>query len=139
MIQTAAIRERRDQEVVDSGGHEIGALESVYVDTSTDAPAMVTVRVGLPTRHRLVFVPLEGATVGPRYVRVAHDKKLVKRSPSIGMDGVVTAPFEDGGAVFRAPAAPPATARSGDSRDGRSGLQQSGRSAAVVRRRTRPT
>lgn len=81
MIQTADIREWLNQAVVDPGGHKIGELESVYVDTSTDEPAMATVRVGLPTRHRLVFVPLEGATVGPGYVRVAHDRKLVKQSP----------------------------------------------------------
>ncbi|MFJ3176496.1 PRC-barrel domain-containing protein [Streptomyces roseus] len=99
MIRTADIREWRNQAVVDPGGHKIGELESVYVDTSTDEPAMAAVRVGLPTRHRLVFVPLEGATVGLRYVRVAHDRKLVKRSPSIGTDGVL--PVEDEEAVFR--------------------------------------
>ncbi|MFE1406639.1 PRC-barrel domain-containing protein [Streptomyces sp. NPDC058770] len=99
MIQMADIREWRNQEVVDPGGHKIGELESVYVDTSTGEPAMATVRVGLPTRHRLVFVPWRAAMVGPGYVRVAHDKKLVKRSPSIDTDGVL--PFEDEGAVFR--------------------------------------
>ncbi|MFE7428403.1 MULTISPECIES: PRC-barrel domain-containing protein [unclassified Streptomyces] len=98
MIQMTDIREWRNQEVVDSGGHKIGELESVCVDTTTGEPARATVRVGLSTRHRLVFVPWRGAMVGPGYVRVAHDKKLAKRSPSIGMDGIL--PFEDEGAVF---------------------------------------
>ncbi len=75
MSQTADIREWRNQVVMDPDGHKIGELESVYVDTSTDEPAMATVRVGLPTRHRLVFVPLKGAMVGPGYVRAAHAGK----------------------------------------------------------------
>ncbi|GAA2793215.1 hypothetical protein GCM10019017_43450 [Streptomyces showdoensis] len=65
MIRAADIRERRNQDVVDPGDHGIGELESVYVDTSTDEPAMATVRAGLPTRQRPVSVLLEGATAGP--------------------------------------------------------------------------
>ncbi|WP_328969412.1 PRC-barrel domain-containing protein [Streptomyces sp. NBC_00239] len=99
MIQAADIREWRTHEVVDSGGHRIGALEAVYVDTSTDEPAMATVLVGLPTRHRLVFVPLDGAIVGPGYVKVDYDKALVKKSPSIGTDDVL--PAEEEAAVFQ--------------------------------------
>ncbi|MEU3478240.1 PRC-barrel domain-containing protein [Streptomyces sp. NPDC033754] len=59
MIEMADIREWRARVVVDAGGHRIGVLEAVYVDTGTDGPAMVTVQVGLPTRHRLVFVPFQ--------------------------------------------------------------------------------
>ncbi|QMU69380.1 PRC-barrel domain-containing protein [Streptacidiphilus sp. P02-A3a] len=99
MIEAADIREWRTHDVVDSGGHRIGPLEAVYVDTSTDEPAMATVQVGLPTRHRLVFVPLDGAVVGPGYVRVAYDKALVKGCPSIGTDEVL--PAEDEEAVFQ--------------------------------------
>ncbi|MDX2562590.1 PRC-barrel domain-containing protein [Streptomyces sp. TX20-6-3] len=99
MIQMADIREWRTHDVVDSRGRRIGELEAIYVDTSTDEPAMATVRVGLPTRHHLVFVPLDGATAGPGYVRVAHDKALVKQGPSIGTDDVL--PAEDEEAVFR--------------------------------------
>lgn len=98
MIEAADIREWRTQDVIDSGGHKIGTLESVYVDTRTDEASMATVQVGLPTRHRLVFVPLDGATVGPNYVRVAYDKGLVKRGPSIGTDDVL--PAEDEAGVF---------------------------------------
>lgn len=99
MIQMADIREWRTHDVVDARGHRIGELEAVYVDTRTDEPAMATVRVGLPTRHRLVFVPLDSATVGPGYVKVAHDKALVKHCPSIGSDDVLPAGDEE--AVFR--------------------------------------
>ncbi|WP_234372176.1 PRC-barrel domain-containing protein, partial [Streptomyces noursei] len=64
MIQSADIREWRNHDVVDPRGHKIGVLEAVYVDTVTDEPAVVTVRTGLPTRQRLVFVPLDEAVVG---------------------------------------------------------------------------
>ncbi|WP_441249601.1 PRC-barrel domain-containing protein [Kitasatospora sp. McL0602] len=98
MIQIADIREWREREVVDPTGKRIGTLESVYVDTATDQPAFATVTVGLPTRRRLVFVPLDDATVGPAYLRVAFAKSLVKAAPSIGTDGVLAA--EDEPAVF---------------------------------------
>ncbi|MEU9100467.1 PRC-barrel domain-containing protein [Streptomyces sp. NPDC048361] len=98
MIQIADIREWRTHDVVDSDGHRIGTLEAVYVDTSTDDPAMATVQVGLPTRHRLVFVPLTGAILGPGYVKVDYDKALVKKCPAIGTDDVL--PAEDEVAVF---------------------------------------
>jgi hypothetical protein len=65
MFEAADIREWRGHSVVDADGHKIGTLESIYVDTATDQPAFATVTVGLPTRHRLVFVPLAGASVGP--------------------------------------------------------------------------
>jgi hypothetical protein len=98
MVQVRDIREWRTQDVIDPGGHKIGTLEAVYVDTSTDEPAMASVEVGLPTRHRLVFVPLDGAIVGPGYVKVVYDKALVKECPPIGTDDVL--PAEDEAAVF---------------------------------------
>ena len=83
MFEAADIREWRGHDVVDPEGHKIGELEAVYVDTSTDLPAFGTVKVGMPTRHRLAFVPLAQAVVGPGYLKVAHDRKQVKGSPSI--------------------------------------------------------
>jgi PRC-barrel domain protein len=98
MIQMMDIREWRSRDVVDPAGHRIGTLEAVYVDTRTDEPSMATVQVGLPTRHRLVFVPLDGARVGPDYVKVGYDRALVKKCPPIGTDDVL--PAEDEAAVF---------------------------------------
>jgi hypothetical protein len=98
MIEVGDIREWRTHDVVDSEGHRIGTLEAVYVNTSTDQPAMATVRTGLPTRHRLVFVPLGEAVVGPGYVKVVYAKSLVKSAPSMGTDDVL--PFEDEKAIF---------------------------------------
>ncbi|MFC9616027.1 PRC-barrel domain-containing protein [Streptomyces sp. NBC_01474] len=99
MIQAADIREWRSYDVVDPDGHKIGTLEAVYVNTRTDEPAMATVLIGLPTRRRLVFVPLDGAVVGPTYVKVDYAKALAKECPSIGTDDVL--PAEDEEPLFR--------------------------------------
>jgi hypothetical protein len=99
MFEAANIREWRGHDVVDAQDHKIGELEAVYVDTATDLPSFGTVTVGMPTRHRLVFVPLDHAIVGPGYVRVPYDKKQVKGAPSIGTDGELPAGEED--AVFK--------------------------------------
>lgn len=74
MFEASDIREWRDHDVVDAEGHKIGELEAVYVDTVSDQPSFRTVTVGLPTRHRLVFVPLDHATVDPGYVKVTYEK-----------------------------------------------------------------
>lgn len=95
MLEAADIREWRGHYVVDGGGRRIGRLEAVYVDTTTDRPAFATVAVGLPTRQRLVFVPLTGASVGPGYLKVAYDRRQVKAAPSIGVDGELPARDEE--------------------------------------------
>ena len=99
MFEAANIREWRGQDVVDAEGHKIGELEAVYVDTATDLPSFGTVTVGIPTRHRLVFVPIDHAIVGPGYVKVPYDRKQVKDAPSIGTDGELPAGDEE--AVFK--------------------------------------
>jgi hypothetical protein len=98
VFEAGNIREWRGHDVVDADGNKIGELEAVYVDTGSDLPSFGTVKVGLPTRHRLVFVPLDQATVGPGYVKVSYDKKQVKDAPSIGTDGELPAADEE--AVF---------------------------------------
>ncbi|WP_228978159.1 PRC-barrel domain-containing protein [Streptomyces sp. DH12] len=95
MIHPADIREWRGHDVIDPKGHKIGELEAVYVDTTSDEPAMATVRTGLPSRRRLVFVPIDTAVVGPGYVRVAHARNLVKNAPAIDTDGVLPAEEEE--------------------------------------------
>lgn len=88
------IRDWRTLAVVDPDGDRIGDLEAVYVDTASDEPAFASVRVGVIGRHRLVFVPLADATVAPRHVKVRYPKKLVRKAPSIDLDGELTADEE---------------------------------------------
>lgn len=85
------LRDWRGRSVIDKEGDKVGSLEAIYVDTSTDEPSFATVQVGFPGRHRLVFVPLDGATVAPDHVRVRSDKKAIKQAPSIDMDGELAA------------------------------------------------
>jgi len=94
MFEADDIRDWREQDVVDPDGSKIGSLEAVYFDTATEQPVFATVKVGMVGRHRLVFVPLAGATVAPKHVRVRADKKLVKDAPSIDVDGELPAAEE---------------------------------------------
>ncbi|MFC6567761.1 PRC-barrel domain-containing protein [Actinoplanes utahensis] len=98
MFPAENLRDWRGENVIDPDDDKIGDLEAVYVDTTTDEPAFATVRVGMIGRHRLVFVPLAGATVTPKAVRVRYEKKLVGAAPSIDMDGELEAGAEP--AVF---------------------------------------
>ncbi|MDQ1028046.1 hypothetical protein QF035_005628 [Streptomyces umbrinus] len=69
MNHAVDIREWRDRDAADTEAYEIGVLEAVHVDTTTDGTAMATIRTGLPIRHRLVFVPIDDAIVGPGHLK----------------------------------------------------------------------
>ncbi len=94
MFPAENLRDWRGHKVIDPDGDKIGELEAVYVDTATDQPAFATVKVGFIGRYRLVFVPLDGATVKPEALRVRYDKKLAGEAPSIDLDGELTAADE---------------------------------------------
>ncbi|RKS73984.1 PRC-barrel domain protein [Motilibacter peucedani] len=94
MFESESITLWRDADVIDPKGDKIGSLESVYVDTATDEPFVAGLKVGIIGRHRLVFVPLTAATVGPGYVRVRYDKDLVRNAPGIETDGEMAADME---------------------------------------------
>jgi hypothetical protein len=98
MFPAENLRDWRGNKVIDPSGDKIGDLEAVYFDTASDEPSFATVKVGIIGRHRLVFVPLAGATVSPDAVRVRYDKKLVGEAPGIELDGELTAADEP--AVF---------------------------------------
>lgn len=94
MFEAENIRDWRDHDVVDAEGSKIGSLESIYVDTTTDQPAFAAITIGLPTRKRITFVPLDKAVVAPRYLKVAWPRQLVKDAPSIDTDGELLAEEE---------------------------------------------
>lgn len=96
MFEAENIRDWRDHDVVDPDGGKIGQLEAVYVDTTTDAPAFASVKTGVIGRHKLTFVPLNGATVAPSHLRVAYPKKQVKGAFEIDTDGELAAADEAG-------------------------------------------
>lgn len=88
------IRDWRDHDVVDSAGDKVGSVEAVYFDTSTDQPTFLSVKVGIVGRHKLTFVPLQGAVVAPSYIKVTPDKTTIKDAPSIDTDGELTSAQE---------------------------------------------
>jgi hypothetical protein len=96
MFEAENIRDWRDHSVVDLDGHKIGTLEAVYVDTATDQPSWASVRTGMIGRHRLDFVPLQGATVTPDSVKITFSKGQVKGVFSIDTDGELAAEDEPG-------------------------------------------
>jgi len=98
MFPAENLRDWRGEKVIDPDGAKIGDLEAVYVDTKSDEPSFATVKIGIIGRHRLVFVPLAGATVSPSAIRVQYNKKLVTEAPGIEMDGELEAGEEP--AVF---------------------------------------
>ncbi|MFI5938192.1 PRC-barrel domain-containing protein [Actinoplanes sp. NPDC051494] len=114
MFPAENLRDWRGEKVIDPEDGKIGELEAVYVDTATDEPAFATVKVGMLGRTRLVFVPLAGATVTPKAVRVRYAKKLVGDAPHIDTDGELTAAEEP--AVFAHYEIPYVTGAAGERR-----------------------
>jgi len=96
MFPAENLRDWRGKKVLDPASNKIGEVEAIYVDTATDEPSFMTVKVGFIGRHRLAFVPLSGATVTPDAVRVQYNKKLVHDAPSINTDGELASGDESG-------------------------------------------
>jgi hypothetical protein len=95
MFEAENIRDWRAHDVVDEQNKKIGTLEAVYVDTKTDEPMFASVVEGSALRGRkLTFVPLSGAVVSPKWVKVRYSKKLVRDAPSIGTDDELVAEQE---------------------------------------------
>jgi hypothetical protein len=46
------------------------------------------------SEHRMVFVPVAGATVSPKAVRVQYPKKVVQSAPATDTDGELGATAE---------------------------------------------
>jgi PRC-barrel domain len=88
------IQDWQNKNVVDRDGDKIGSLEGLYYDTASQHPTFASVQVGIVGRHKLTFVPLDGARVAPDHVRVMVDKKTVKDALTIDTEGSLTAAQE---------------------------------------------
>ncbi|SER25267.1 PRC-barrel domain-containing protein [Actinokineospora terrae] len=93
MFPVENLRDWTGLDIIDPESKKIGTLEAVYVDTLSDEPLFVTVQFGLLTRH-LAFVPVVGATVTPKAVRVQYTKDQVRDAPQIPTDGELAAADE---------------------------------------------
>ncbi len=93
MFEAEDIRDWLGHDLVDEKGDKVGEMESIYYDTASDEPSFATVKIGVLSR-RLVFVPLQGAKVGPGHVKVGYRKKLIQDAPAIETDGGLLASEE---------------------------------------------
>lgn len=94
MFEAENLRDWIGLPVVDPDESKAGTLESIYFDTSTDLPAFAAVHIGILGGQKLVFVPLAGAVVAPKFLKVTFPKKLIKDAPSIATDGELQATQE---------------------------------------------
>ncbi|QWT23125.1 PRC-barrel domain-containing protein [Subtercola sp. PAMC28395] len=94
MFEAENLRDWVGLAVVDASGDKVRSLESIYFDTTSDQPSFATVHIGILGGQKLVFVPLAGALVSPKNLKVTFDKKLIKDAPFISTDGELDAASE---------------------------------------------
>ena len=85
MIAVEHIEGWRGQPVVDSAGEQLGKLDEVYFDRGTGTPILASVKSGLLGR-RSSLVPIDGASVGRDYLRVAYTREVVDQAPDYAGD-----------------------------------------------------
>jgi hypothetical protein len=69
--------------VLDAGGERIGEVSSLYLDTDTNVVSFAGVAMLRRGRRRVVFVPLDDATLGTASITVRCGKELARRAPSV--------------------------------------------------------
>ena len=85
MIAAERIENWRGKDVRDPDDESLGKLREIFVDVPTGTPILLSIRSGLLGRHTKL-IPIDGATVGPDYLRVAHAKEVVEQSPNADRD-----------------------------------------------------
>lgn len=79
MVHAEDIAAWRGQPVIDPDGEQIGKLEDVLFDAGSGTPLLLSVKSGLLGR-RSTLIPVEGASVGPDWVRVTFAKQAVEQA-----------------------------------------------------------
>jgi hypothetical protein len=77
MIGVDRIEAWRGKQVLDPDDEDLGKLDDVLFDSASGTPLLISVKSGLLGRHT-TLVPIDGARVGPDYVRVAHRRQAVE-------------------------------------------------------------
>ena len=85
MIAAEQIDDWRGKEVRDPDGEGIGKLQEIYFDVDSGTPILLSVKSGLLGRHTKM-IPIDGAVVGPDYLRVTHGKAAIEASPDADKD-----------------------------------------------------
>ncbi len=74
------IEDWRGTEVRDPAGESLGKAQEIWFDSGTGTPLLVSIKSGLLGR-RTKMIPIDGASVGPDYLRVTATKATVDDSP----------------------------------------------------------
>lgn len=80
MIAAERIEDWRGADVRDPADASLGKLQEVFLDGPTGTPILFAIKSGLLGRH-YKMIPADGASVGPGYVRVNHEKAAIDASP----------------------------------------------------------
>jgi hypothetical protein len=80
VIAAEHIEDWRGADVRDPADESLGKLQEVFLDGPTGTPILFSIRSGLLGRH-VKLIPADGASVGPGYVRVNHEKATIDASP----------------------------------------------------------
>lgn len=79
------------ERVTDALGIGVGKLEDIWVEAETGEPAWLLIREGRfgGSKHRLV--PFAGATEGAGRIWLPYERSVIRSSPLIGSEDVLTA------------------------------------------------
>ena len=80
MIAAEHIEDWRGKDVRDPASESMGKVQEIYFDVGSGTPILVAIKSGLLGRHTKM-IPIDGAVVGPDYLRVTHAKTTVDASP----------------------------------------------------------
>ena len=76
------------RDVVAPDGERLGAVELIFLDEATEVPEWVLVRLG--EEDAPAFVPLAGAKVEERAIRVEQDRERVAAAPRLDVETTLT-------------------------------------------------
>ena len=85
-IEKDRMLQLRGEDLYDSDGDKIGAVEEIYLDEQTDEPEWALVKTGL-FGGKGTFVPLSDARDEDGALRVPYDKATIKDAPKMDPDG----------------------------------------------------
>jgi uncharacterized protein (TIGR02271 family) len=94
MINTGNLQDVIGADVVDAQNEKVGKVGQVYVDSTDNQPAWVSVKTGLFGTSE-TFVPLDAADWDAQVLHVPYDKAMIKDAPRIESDGEISEAEQD--------------------------------------------
>jgi hypothetical protein len=85
VIAAEHIEDWRGKEVRDPDDESVGKVQEMYFDSGSGTPILLSIKSGRLLRHAKM-IPIDGAVVGPDYLRVSHSKATVEDSPNADKD-----------------------------------------------------